>query len=29
VVEPGDLSEQRSVLFQKLDDDHAREAQTE
>ena len=29
VVEPAELSEQRSALFAKLDDDHAREAQTE
>ena len=29
VVEPAELSEQRSALFEKLDDDHAREAQTE
>jgi hypothetical protein len=27
VVEPAELSEQRSALFAKLDDDHAREAQ--
>lgn len=27
VVEPAELSEQRSTLFAKLDDDHAREAQ--
>ena len=26
VVEPAELSEQRSALFAKLDDDHAREA---
>ena len=29
VVEREELSEQRSALFEKLDDDHAREAQTE
>ena len=29
VVAREELSEQRSVLFEKLDDDHAREAQTE
>ena len=29
VVEHEELDEQRSALFQKLDDDHAREAQTE
>ena len=29
VVEPEELGEQRSALFEKLDDDHAREAQTE
>lgn len=29
VVEREELGEQRGVLFEKLDDDHAREAQTE
>lgn len=29
VVEPAELDEQRSALFAKLDDDHAREAQAE
>lgn len=29
VVEREDLSQERSVLYSKLDDDHAREAQTE
>jgi len=29
VVETAELSEQRSALFRKLDDDHAREAQAE
>ena len=29
VVEQQELSEQRSVLYEKLDEDHAREAQTE